>query len=262
MSHSGIKDSILFADKNTTSHLIQNSLLPELCLWMVFWGCEMAMSSAIIPLSSVLFCVLASLGGKWEGTCLPIWHGDWWSLVVSAATPVNHLALSALCVENAQGQPVLGVCCWVLCGPSHCTVLWHWRPGSVFPHQPCQDHPPHSSSCPGVQLGISTPNGSCSLVSQGIKTGAGIASLCGHSMSPQRLLIHFSSTAGDFMNWECGGTYHIFPAALDFNSDTKKNPRVPLISCFVGQGGGGLLVYLARGRKRCCSRNLGKANNP
>lgn len=73
------------------------------------------------------------------------------------------------------------------CRTPHCTVLWYWRPGSVFPHQPCRDHPPHSSSCPGLQLGIFTPNGSSFLVSQGIQTGAGIASLCGHCMSPQRL---------------------------------------------------------------------------
>ena len=103
MSHSSIKDSILFAHKNATSCLIQNSLLPELCLWMVFWGCETAMSSVIIPFSSVLFCVLASLVGKWEGAGLLIWHGDWWSLVVSAATPVNTSgSLCPLCGEHPK----------------------------------------------------------------------------------------------------------------------------------------------------------------
>ena len=126
----------------------------------------------------------------WENERVPVSSsgmetgGLWWSVLLLQLT---HLALCALGVENTQRQPVLGVCCWVLCGTPHCTVLWHWRPGSVFPHQPCWDHPPHSSSCPGIQLRISTPNGSSFLVSQGIQTGAGIASLCGHSMSPQRL---------------------------------------------------------------------------
>ena len=126
----------------------------------------------------------------WENERVPVSSsgmetgGLWWSVLLLQLT---HLALCALCVENTQRQPVLGVRCWVLCGTPHCTVLWHWRPGSVFPHQPYWDHPPHSSSCPGIQLGISTPNGSSSLVSQGIQIGAGIASLCGHSVSPQRL---------------------------------------------------------------------------
>ena len=204
----------------------------------------------------------------WENERVPVFSsgmetgGLWWSVLLLQLT---HLALCALCVENTQRQPVLGVRCWVLCGTPHCTVLWHWRPGSVFPHQPYWDHPPHSSSCPGIQLWISTPNGSSSLVSQGIQIGAGIASLCGHSVSPQRLRTHTSHSflfhcwgLSELKMW---GHLSLFPCSFGLQQWYQEESQGTSY-CFVGQGGGGLLVHLARGKKSCCSGNSGKANNP
>lgn len=252
--------TILFAHKNATSCLIQNSLLPELCLWMVFLGCELAMSSVVIPFSSVLCSGLSD--GKMRGYL--IWHGDWWSLVVSAATPVN--ASGSWC--PLYGECPKAACPWGCIAELFVGLLTAQFSdiGDLALYLPLLTLPGPPTSwllCPGLQLGIFTPSSSFLVSTGDTNWSRNSLSLWPLYVSQRLRTPHLSFISLPLLGtlWTENVGASITVSLQLWTVISKKNPRTSYF-LFCGAQREGLLVHLARGGRAAAQETQARPNNP